>query len=391
MGQAGVAANILAFLLWFLPAIAALVVAIILLVGRGPTSPRCPRCHHSAETNATAGGRCPECGFVAKGVRDWRRRKRRSGIAALLLVIAVTLGAVPFRGPLRIWGIRTFLPRYQSIGQGKAGPVTVRREHDSWNDLGLPEWFGPDRIVLTLPDGTRQLIVSADHVELGASRSSGMPADDSAGFGGPLPGLDDSRTSQLLVTIPSGGSGGNITTMLFELSEHGATPLSVLANGWVEDRDHDDTYELVAFDATFAYRWTSGARSTRPAVRLRIEGLLTGMWSLDHAAMRSEAPSEAMLEQCRTSVRSAEVGTDAASREAWLGPLLQGTLLLLYSGQPERARAFLEEGWRGSGDELRTFEGEFAAAFASSPYAAHIRALGLVEEEKENGRPGAWP
>ena len=83
--------------------------------------------------------------------------------------------------------------------------------------------------------------------------------DDSPGFGGDL---DGDGQSELLIVLPSGGSGGYTTSVLYAIGPSSLVPKAVLNNVWFEDEDHNGTFEAVGFDACFAYVWTSGAGST---------------------------------------------------------------------------------------------------------------------------------
>jgi hypothetical protein len=352
----------------------ALVVAVIAIVGRRADRPRCPRCRYDLTGQVADSSRCPECGFEARSGRDWLRRRRRPTLAALAILAAAAMTIIPFRSTVWIWGKKSFLPRYREIGRGIAGAVTVVREHDSWNDLGTAEYFGPDRISIILADGSRQLLLAEPSMELGAIRSTGMPPDNSPGFGAAIVAMDGSQQgdpSELVVTLPSGGSGGYVTTIIYEIGHGPLRPKSVLTNGWLADENRDGVYEVMGFDGTFAYVWTSGAGSTRPTVAFHVDGVATGFWRIDPQRMRSLAPQPDEIESMRSVVRSA----DPTSREAWLSPLIRGTLELLYSGRGPDGREFLRAGWRGTADELAAFEREFEATFARSPYATQIRAL----------------
>jgi hypothetical protein len=370
--------------LWLAGAVAALVVAAVALIGRRPKGACCPRCRYAVAGAAVEATRCPECGFAAASERDWFRRRRRPWTGCLAVLVALALVAVPFREPLRIWGIRTFLDRYVEIGRGKAGRVTILREHDRWNDLGLPEWFGPDRLVAVLPDGTRQMLLGEDHIELGVGRHSGMPPDDSPGFGAAVPRGIRSRDAdpiaepgdELLVLIPSGGSGGYVTTVLYSIGPGGLRPKSVLENGWMDDVDHDGAFEVVAFISDFAYVWTSGAGSTRPTVYLDPRGWDTGMWTVDARSMWASGPSDEDLQALRDRIAAA----DPARSEEWMSPLLRGVLGLLYSGQARRAEAFLRESYRGDATELSDFVSEFRQKFEGSPFAEQVRGLSRGQE-----------
>ncbi len=311
---------------------------------------------------------------MAGSAEEWSRRRRRPWLGLVALSAALALVALPNRAGLAIWARKTFLPRYREVARGKAAGAIITYEHDSWNDLGLDGWFGSDRVMATFPDGTRQLVVSEPFMEVGPGggsrgRVTAMPPDDSPGFGGDL---DGDGQSELLIVLPSGGSGGYTTSVLYAIGPSSLVPKAVLNNVWFEDEDHNGTFEAVGFDACFAYVWTSGAGSTRPRLALRV---VQGTVSIDPDRMRSTAPTDEQLDALRAAVRDAPADRGNSGREAWLAPLLRGTIELLYAGRADAARTFLHGGWRGTAEELATFEGEFRAAFDGSPYASQIRAL----------------
>lgn len=348
----------------------ALALAARWLIGRRPDRPHCPRCRYDAAGRGPDASRCPECGYVARSERDWQRRLRHPWLALLAILVGLGAGLFPFRAVVQVWAIQTFLPRYVVTAGGTAGGVRIVIEHDRWNDLGLTEWFGPDRAVAILPDGTRQLLAPATLIEFGLGRtsagSSSFPPDDSPGFGLSVTG---SRLGEVVMTMPTGGSGGYATTIVYQIDQGGLIPVSVLPNAWLEDTDHDGNPTMAGFDGTFAYVWTSGAGSTRPRIVLRPTA--DGRWAVDADAMRAAAPDEATL----ASLRDAVAKADAGQRELWMAPLLRGTIELLYAGRGRDAKAFLEAGWRGDPAELPVFEADFLAHFATSPYYLEIRAL----------------
>ncbi len=312
---------------------------------------------------------------------EWYRRRRWPRLAILAGVTGIVAGLWPYRAELRVWAIMTFLPRYQEIARGSAAGTTIVIEHDTWNDLGLPEWFGPDRLVAIFADGSRQLIAAEPHLEIGPTRTrpgtptTQLPADDSPGFGGDI---DGDGEADLVVSVPTMGSGGYVTTTIYEFDRIVMRPRLVLENMWFEDLDRDGAFELAGFDEAFAYVFTSNAGSTRPPLRFRIE---RGRPTLDADAMRALAPSAAELDSLRSAIRRWPAGD--GPRESWLAPLLRGTILLLYAGRAEDARVFLRNEWRGSETDLNFLEAEFRTAFESSPWSREVREL--------SPPPVVWP
>jgi hypothetical protein len=359
---------------WHILAAILLGLAIAAAVGREADRPRCRRCGYDRSGAGDEGLRCPECGHQAASRVEWYRRRRWPRSAILAGVAALVVGLAPHRAELRIWSIKTFLPRYQEIARGTAAGTTILIEHDTWNDLGLPEWFGPDRLVAILGNGSRQLIAAEPHIEIGPSRTrpgtptTALPPDDSPGFGGDI---DGDGEADLVVSVPTMGSGGYVTTTIYSFDRSSLRPRLVLENMWFEDIDRDGAFELAGFDGSFAYVFTSNAGSTRPPLRFRIE---RGRPVIDAEAMRSLAPSAAELDALRDAVRAGPTG-EGSSREAWLAPLLRGTILLLYAGRAADARDFLRGGWRGSEAERIDLEARFRETFESSPWAHAIREL----------------
>ncbi len=178
------------------------------------------------------------------------------------------------------------------------------------------------------------------------------------------------------MTIPSGGSGGYTTTILYAIGPSGLRPKSVLENGWMDDVDHDGTFEVVMFVSDFAYVWTSGAGSTRPTIFLDPHGWDTGVWTVDVTSMLASGPSDKDLQTLRDAIAAA----DPSRTEEWMSPLLRGVLGLLYSGQAPRAKEFLHDSYRGEAAALEHFEWDFKRHFDDSPFAQQIRTLSRGQE-----------
>lgn len=370
---------------WWLAAATLVAVGGALLIGRRSPRATCPRCRYDMSA-ASERGRCPECGLPFASPRSLFRRRRRPWSGILLLLAAAVLASSPFRVALGVWATKTFLPRYVAVASGKAGPVRVVIEHDRWNDLGSGEFTGPDRAVIELADGSRHMVASGMSFQFGVASSAGgasspLPPDDSVGFGKPFDreGETDVQddAAELVLTIPSGGSGGYAKTIVLALEPMAFEPVAVLENAWLDDSDGDGVPTMVGFDGAFAYRWTSGAGATRPLVHLKRLG--PGRFTLDAERMRRTAPDDATLASLVETISNA----DASDRESWLSPLLRGTIGLLYGGEAAKAQRFLTAHWRGTQDELATFEREFHAVFAASPYAGQVRAL--------SSEPSPWP
>lgn len=367
-------------ILWYALSLVALVVAVGALRGRRSDRPRCAGCGYDRTGADPTALRCPECGRTARSAAEWTARRRSLGLGAMALLAAAALAALPHRTGLIVWAKQTFLPRYRELAHGMAAGVRISIEHDTWNDLGLDTWFGSDRVVATFRDGSRQMLACEPFMIVGPqSRAPGarstLPADDTPGFGGDI---DNDGETDLLLCVPSGGSGGYLTSILYSIGPNSILPKAVFENVWMEDRDGDGRFEAYGFDPIFAYRWTSGAGSTRPILRFRLQHRTL---TLDAYAMRAAAPDEASLEALRATIRNASA--DGGNREPWLAPLLRGTIELLYAGRADAARAFLTEQWRGTADERIAFEREFQETFDGSAYAAAIRAL--------NQGPNPWP
>lgn len=362
-------------LVWYALALVAFVVALVAAIGRRANRPTCRRCGY--DCSAARGGdlRCPECGHIAESVDELHRRRRAPRRAVAAGLVALVLLAVPHREGLRIWAGKTLLPRYTTVASAIVAGLPMRLEHDRWNDIDPSEYHGPDRLLVTRADGEEVVLVSEPIMEFGpgrlSARSAGQspfPPAGSPGFGGDI---DGDGEPDLVITSPSGGSGGAVETRIYRLDPHGPSAPLLLENMWFADEDGDGRHELLGFDAVFAYRWTSGAGSTRPTLRFMLD---VATLSLDAARMRAAAPSDATLDGLRDAIRAAPIGENER-REAWLAPLLRGTIELLYAGRAEAARQFLHDGWRGTPDELVDFEGEFREAFDESAYATWIRDL----------------
>jgi hypothetical protein len=355
------------------------------IVGRKPRVPSCPRCGYDCSDRLVADGPivCPECGFRAADARALHARRRRPGRAIGLAVAGLVLLALPWRASIERWARMHLLPRYEVLASGSAAGFDLRIERDRWNDIevdGMP-LGGPDRVVVASPTTGSVLVVPGFHLVVGpgrgAAKQTSLPPDDSPGFGGDI---DGDGNPDLVIEVPSGGSGGMTTTYIYEFALGGPVPRSILDNAWFEDEDGDGDFEAVGFESAFAYIWTSGAGSPRPRLALRPDPRNPRRWTIDPERMRAGAPTDAERDAWRTAIES---NRGAASREAWMSPMLRWVVAELYAGRPAAAKAVVDAFFVGTAEERATFEREFAARFALSEHAEEIRALAT------DGAP--WP
>ncbi len=368
-------------MVWMCLATSVVCVAIVLWGWRGrvPRVPECPKCGYDCSAVPTGALRCPECGHSVRNGIEWRQRRRRPRIALIALLVACAAAWFPFRVPVARWVRMTFLPRWEIAAAGKAAGASVRIERDRWNDLpGEPQVGGPPRVIVESADGEARTVIPGFYLTVGPHRPDGspLPPDDTPGFGGDV---DGDGEADLVIELPSGGSGGATTTILYAFSREGIVPKVILENVWFEDEDRNGTFEAVGFDGTFAYVWTSGAGSTRPRIALRPSPERSGPWIIDAERMLRVGPSDEELTALAKSI--ADASPD--NREAWLSPLLRGTIRLLYAGRSADAASFLRSHWRGTPESIGAFETEFKTTFEKSPYAAAIRRL--------SGDQQSWP
>ncbi|MDZ4832122.1 MAG: hypothetical protein SGJ09_18250 [Phycisphaerae bacterium] len=109
----------------------------------------------------------------------------------------------------------TFVPAWRMTFEGRAASYRVRIKEPRDEEVG----FG-NRVVVIAPDESVALTLPVFHAELGIR---GSTVDGSPGFGGDL---EKDKTPDLVVTCPSGGSGGYEMTYVCSLGQQGADRLS---------------------------------------------------------------------------------------------------------------------------------------------------------------------
>lgn len=349
---------------------------------------------------------CPECGCGVDAEARLRRPRLagKARFASLgLCLAAAALGAFHLRDVWRPW----FRPAFRTLDEVRNGPWSV---HLLERTDALPA--GPNRRVeirfenrtvhvfegfyiqagphpISTPDSNDGQATTAD--AWGAPVPRIEPGDPdrlpAAGTPGMLGDADGDGTLDLVVEDPSGGSGGYVTGYVFALEAGGSVrPTAILENAVFLDLGDDGHLDALAFDPTYAYRWTSGADRPTPRVLLTAPGVRGGSWGILAERQFTPPPTKetwnTMLAEIaaahREAIETAEPG-DRRFTHPWLTPLLRRTLSLAYAGHPGLARTFFNEAWpdgdTGSLDRA-TLAAELAAAMQESPFAAALD-LGL--------------
>jgi hypothetical protein len=173
----------------------------------------------------------------------------------------------------------------------------------------------------------------------------------------------------LVVAEYMGGAHGDTTYRVFELSDRFRLLCSIeTAGGHFEDLNGDGKYEFVSMDSTFAYWHTSYAESHFPAVILQFRD---GRWSLATDLMRKPAPSpdEVLLHASRVLAKWGASADDMPSG------LLAYMLDLIYTGQADTARQFLNIAWPSYRPGKEQFLSEFREQLAKSSYWIDLQRL----------------
>jgi hypothetical protein len=154
---------------------------------------------------------------------------------------------------------------------------------------------------------------------------------------------------------------------------HGVSDL-----GNIRDVDGDGTFEIVAYDSTFAYWNTYYAASPSPRVvyavsadvcyRVSPEAMRRFLLTADEFAVRAALVQEQLM--------NAELAEDG-SPSLWDCSDLWGTMLdLIYSGDSDRAYEFVELTWPKQRSGKETFIRSFQQQLGRSPYREMIEVMG---------------
>lgn len=377
-------------------------VALAVAARRAGRLPRrsCPRCRYDLVAAGPVPLVCPECGRVVDH-ESRLRRPRLAGpgrfVSLLMLLGAAGVGVVHLR---ELW-LPWFRPTFRTLDEARNGPWSVQLLERT---DALPA--GPNRRVEVRFEGRPVHVFDGFHLRAGPRIATSEPAAlapdaeswrtripridpgapdrlPPAGSPGLLGDADGDGTLDLVVEDPSGGSGAYVTGYVFALELGGGVrPTAILENAIFVDLGGDGRLDALAFDPTYAYRWTSGADRPDPRVILTAPDTRDGEWAILESWQFGPPPSptawRAMIEEIaaahREAIETAEPG-DRRFTHPWLTPLLRRTVSLAYAGHPGLARTFFDEAWpdgdTGSLDRA-TLAAELAAAMQESPFAAAL-------------------
>jgi hypothetical protein len=336
---------------------------------------RCPRCWY--DMAGTAGLVCPECGKRAGSPRALRRTHRRWRMAgAGLLVMAA--GATGAWWPwVRHTVPRMVLPAYVLESRLEVtGGYVVRVLAPRFRDDVL------ERRLEIRRHGRVVFSTDSIYIKLGASVWPALPGGP--GPGAKPPGLGDDVTGRgvpdLVVEFPTGGSGGNSTTMLFELGDErsgGFKVIGTLPTGTFADMDGDGRPEFVAVEQSLAYRWSPNAGSPRPLVILRYRS--------DHFVPAADLMIRPPMTEAEVSALVARSADEKIPEEERFLTVLKTVIDLIYHGQAEQAWQVLETAWPNGPRDKAKFGAELKAALAQSPWVTEIELLQLESSRRKAG------
>jgi predicted RNA-binding Zn-ribbon protein involved in translation (DUF1610 family) len=358
----------------------------------------CPSCRYDLVAAGDVPLVCPECG---RGIQleSRLRRPRLAGpgrfVAWGSLIAAIGLGVFHLRGSWLPW----FRPTFRILDVARNGPWSV---HLLERTEALPA--GPNRRIEVRFEDRPVHVFEGFYVRAGPNELAPEPLGEPpatlwtprvpqlkgrspdrlppAGAPGLLGDANGDGMLDLVIEDPSGGSGGFVTGYVLALEPGGSVrPTAILQNAVFADLGGDGHLDAIAFDPTYAYRWTDADRPD-PRVILTAPSTLDGRWTIDRDRQFIPAPSpeawRAMIEEIADAHRDAAAETDPGVPPAtrpWLSPLLRQTVRLAYAGHPALARDFFEEAWptgdTGIHDRLVVAR-ELAAAMRESPYAAEL-------------------
>lgn len=374
---------------WMLAALGAAAIALALWGWWGDRArgrARCPRCWYDLSAlRPDAPPACPECGWHSRDRRDlFRTRRRRRAVA-----LGLTLAAAAMAWPLGRTVVRAFTPlwtvTFRTVIPGGGGYEVLLLDASGADapPVGMP------RMVRVLHRGRTVFQMAGAYFEVGGQYGPppGWPGAAPPAPGAPQRiGLGDDVTGDgrpdLVLVMLTGGSGGMSRQYIFTLDNASTAPTlepeSVIPfPGWFEDVNADHAPEFVAFDSTFAYRWTSGAASPRPRVILRC---IDGAWVGAPDLMRRPAPTEAELAawiaEDRTPPDPTPADPGAGSFEHWAPRPLRRALDLVYSGHRDLALRYLRDVWPDRfADQRQQRLAEFQSLLSASPFANELEAL----------------
>jgi hypothetical protein len=293
----------------------------------------CRGCNYDLSSHAPA--LCPECGRDPRLASPPRRVIRRLPLAFAVLFTLLAGGLFLARTPLQNWWwnqLPAWIPASTLMHQGieyriltPRGPIDMPRTE--WPTLerrlecrvGNGEWFTivPSDFVIEL-DQLKTVDVTGDGVpeHLIETYSGGAHCCHT------LYVLDTTRDGLLLAVIDGTHSGFRIA-----------------------DLDRDGVAEVTLADWTFGYWHTTYVASPRPEVVLSFDG---NRFSPAVHLMRKAPPAEAELEAQAAEARAAALPI-SDDPHPLLHPFWGPALDLLYSGNADHARRFLDLAWPGNG------------------------------------------
>lgn len=332
---------------------------------------RCPKCWYVMA--ATPGMRCSECGHEATS--EFELHRSRWSWPALLVGAGMALAApvlFTVQHAREAGWVYFLLPTYKVQWEWTVNEFVVQCLETRNPDAA--DW---NRFMRVCRDGETVFTFDGQYmdvgVEVGDTGITRGRGDDINGDGEP----------DLIITNDSGGTGCFAETIVLGLGNANGSALGVQARlpncGRFEDLDHDGILEFVAWDRTFAYRWTSGAGSPYPRVILEWRGFDGYVPAPDR--MTGPAPFLADLD---SDIR-AKIDACRPDAQWWCRTelVLKAMLDLIYSGNSRMAWQVFDRHWESDGgwSERESFRREFKDALRESPFWTTVVTLNREDPE----------
>lgn len=374
------------FTSWLIAALLALAgLALLALFLRGsPAAGLCPACKY--DLRALQAARCPECGIDLARARPGRRRRLRTALVGVLLLMPlIGLAALHLFPRQAERAIVACLPARSTAVDVHSGAadISIQRVFELPSFLAdFLRVHGVEVTPIARDDLLRitargQLIL--EHRDWMISLGEGA-LDNSKPFG-VCEDIDGDNIPDLIVGAYSGGAHCCSTYFIVQLGQSPGLVGTISAqNGAGFQRSKGPTGELETIittdDDIWNYWHASYVGSARPVVILRLS---RGVLSIAVDLMRQPLPDSAQLAADAARIRAAleaRVGEGIVEPsdldpgyELWRIPLD-----LMHSGHEPEAWAFFDEAWPDAVPGKAKFLAEFKANLENSRYWPDIRA-----------------
>jgi rubredoxin len=350
----------------------------------------CPKCRY--DLRATPGTQCSECGYVLKNETEARQLGRRTWLALLGLLVAISLPTWTVQHRVRAYGWDYYTRLYPFYwispdltlwaGNCNGYDISITEDRRRWCNGTRYE---NQRVVITRR-GELKWSFEAEHIDPGYQSYPGSRQVNL----GPFVDLDGDGTSEFVCDSNEGGNSGWHLVHIFRLGEklESLNPNNERRDsyGGIEAFTGPDArgrFQAEGVDHAFVFFHTCHAGSCYPAVKFRITR--AGLQPAGDLMRTIETPmAEREIEEI---VRTCHMEQYNNERYA---PLNEGMTRLLYAGHWGAALKLLDRAWWGSTEQKARYLDEFDDCVKQSPYRMTLYELGY-RPPRVRSEPLAYP